>query len=261
MGLHQVVAEYSGTDTLASSNNTLTQQVDAVTTQTRLTSNANPSTYGQSVTFTATVSAGATPVTTGTVDITIDGTLVADDAPLNASGQATFATTTLTVGLHQVVAEYSGTDTLASSNNTLTQQVDAVTTQTRLTSNANPSFFAQPVTFTATVSTGGTPVTTGTVDFTVDGTLVADDVPITASGNAGFTTATLAVGSHQVVARYSGTQVLTPSSGAVTQVVVYPIPVNCGPRSGPFQFPWFGWSGGSIPNPLCLYSLAPSYGR
>ena len=60
----------------------------------------------------------------------------------------------------------------------------------------NPSTVGQPVTFTATVTSGGNPVTTGTVDFTEGATTLADGVAVNASGQATFTTSTLTEGSH-----------------------------------------------------------------
>ena len=82
-------------------------------TTTTLASNPNPSGFGQSVTFTVTVVTGTgTGNLTGTVSIadTFGGTTttIATGLALNASGVATFSTTTLAVGLHSIVATYAG---------------------------------------------------------------------------------------------------------------------------------------------------------
>jgi hypothetical protein len=65
--------------------------------------------YGQSLTFTATVSpetvGGNTP--TGTVEF-FDGTTCLGSAVLNTSGVATLTTSTLAVGQHDLVALYVG---------------------------------------------------------------------------------------------------------------------------------------------------------
>ncbi|WP_246801360.1 IPT/TIG domain-containing protein [Bradyrhizobium genosp. L] len=77
----------------------------AQTTQTTLASSQNPSSSGQSVTFTATVtSAGGTP--TGTVTFSDNGTPIGS-ATL-AAGTASFATSSLAVGSHPITASYSG---------------------------------------------------------------------------------------------------------------------------------------------------------
>ena len=78
----------------------------------------------------------------------------------------------------------------------------------------------QSVTFTATVTSGGNPVTTGTVDFTEGATTLAAGVALNGSGQATFTTSALTAGSHPITATYSGTAALATSSGAVTQVVL-----------------------------------------
>src|SRR5439155_10707464 len=71
-GPHTITAVYGASGNFAgSTSNTLTQTV-AAATSTALTSSLNPSTVGQAVTFTATVTSGAgTP--TGSATITIDG--------------------------------------------------------------------------------------------------------------------------------------------------------------------------------------------
>src|SRR5205823_6094671 len=81
-------------------------------TQTTLTSSANPSAFGQAVTFTATV----TPVVplplltpTGTVTF-MDGTTMLGTAMLSPTGTATFMTSTstpLSAGSHSITAVYS----------------------------------------------------------------------------------------------------------------------------------------------------------
>ena len=63
-------------------------------TTTTLTSVPNPSTFGQNVTFTATVAA-TTGIPTGTVQFSIDGANVGAPVALDAAGVATYSTSTL----------------------------------------------------------------------------------------------------------------------------------------------------------------------
>jgi len=80
----------------------------------------------------------------------------------------------------------------------------AVPTTTTITSSANPSEAAQAVIFTATVApTVGTGVPTGTVQFSIDGNPAGSPVALT-GGQASLTVSGLTVGSHTVVAAYSG---------------------------------------------------------
>ena len=82
-----------------------------------LTSSVNPSDFGQSVTFTATLTSSAgTP--TGDVQFKDNGTNLGAAVSLN-SGVATVTTAALTVGTHTITAEYAATATFAASSGTL----------------------------------------------------------------------------------------------------------------------------------------------
>jgi len=79
-------------------------------TRTMVSSSANSSVFGQSVALTAQVNAMATGagIPTGTVTFKDGGTTLGA-TELNASGTATFLSRSLTVGAHNVIAEYVGT--------------------------------------------------------------------------------------------------------------------------------------------------------
>ena len=90
---------------------TVTPPVVYKATTTALTSSRNPATYGQSVTYTATVRvvAPATGTPTGTVQFSINGVpAVGGVRPINASGVATFSSSTVPGGANAIVAVYSG---------------------------------------------------------------------------------------------------------------------------------------------------------
>jgi hypothetical protein len=95
-------------------------------TTTTVTSSQNPSTYGDAVTFTATVTAtSGTP--TGTVTFK-DGATTLGTATLS-SGQTTYATATLSSGTHSITAVYSGDASFAATTSTpLTQTVNQAAT-------------------------------------------------------------------------------------------------------------------------------------
>lgn len=87
-------------------------------TNVAVTSTANPSQSGQSVTFTAKVTATAgTP--TGSVQFKDNGVNLGGPITLNASGVATLTTSSLTVGTHPVSATYSGDTNFTSGTGTL----------------------------------------------------------------------------------------------------------------------------------------------
>ena len=111
-GTHQVCASYHGDATYALSTSAVIAQVVRQPTATLLSEPyATPyqtTDPGHGVTFTATVSrtnAAGTP--TGQVAFK-DGTTTIGTGTLDGSGRATFATSSLTSGLHQLTATYAG---------------------------------------------------------------------------------------------------------------------------------------------------------
>ena len=136
---------------------------------------ANPTTYGQSLTFVATVSASVgTP--TGTVTF-LDGSAVLGSGTLNAAGQATFTTTALAFGAgnHIITAAYSGNANCNNSSGTVNETVNQSSSTTSVIALANPTIYGQSLTFTATVSASvGTP--TGTVTFQDGGVILGSGI-------------------------------------------------------------------------------------
>jgi hypothetical protein len=211
-GSHSITAAYGGNTTYNSStSSTLTQTVNKANTTVTLASSANPSTYGASVTFTATVSPSAA---TGTVTFK-DGSATLGTGTLS-SGKATFSTSTLTAGSHSITAAYGGaTNYNGSTSSELTQTVNKANTTLTLASSKNPSTYGSSVTFTATVSPSAA---TGTVTFK-DGTTTLGTGTVS-SGKATFSTSTLIAASHSITAVYGGdTNYNTSTSSALTQTV------------------------------------------
>ena len=135
-----------------------------------------------------------------------------------SGGIATLPYTFTTVGIHSVIAEYEGTNTLLESFKLEEATVVGATTTTTLTAPASVAFGAA-VTFTSrTLSATGLPIPTGNVTFK-EGATVLGVAPVDAAGTATFTTSTLTSGSHAVVASYAGTQVEPSSSAPVTVLV------------------------------------------
>jgi hypothetical protein len=91
-------------------------------TSTTLTSSPNPSTFGQSVTFTATVSQQLLIKPTGTVTF-FNGVNSLGSATLSSSGTATLAISILAAGTQSITANYSGDSNFASSTSPVLSQV------------------------------------------------------------------------------------------------------------------------------------------
>ncbi len=108
----------------------VTTQVAALPTTTVVTTSGTPSTTGTSVTFTATVRAGTTPVTTGTVQFADGVNNLGGPVALDGSGVALLATSALAEGSHEIRGTYSGATGFLSSNGTVAQRVDNPTVET-----------------------------------------------------------------------------------------------------------------------------------
>jgi ribosomal protein S11 len=107
------------------------------TTTTAVTSTQNPQTTGVSVTITATVTASGNPVTTGGTVTFTDTTgstpvTLASNVAVNGSGQASFTTSTLTEGDHEITANYSGTSSDNASFGSMWQRINTATAVTQL---------------------------------------------------------------------------------------------------------------------------------
>jgi hypothetical protein len=190
--------------------------VNSTATATALSSSPNPSIYGQSVTWKATVTFSGSIAPTGTVKFTWDGYSIGT-ASLNASGVATLSKSNLNVYTYPLTAVYSGdANNLSSASPILNQVVKQATSAATLTASPNPSTQGQIVTFTATI-TSPTVTPTGPVTFTA-GTTVLGTAQLSAQ-KATLTTSTLPVGSTAVKATYAGSSDLAGSSPSVTQTV------------------------------------------
>lgn len=219
-GTHTITAVYDGDDNYSGSDAFVSQIVGSssgLSSTTTIASSANPVLAGQSVTFTATVSGAGSP--TGTVTF-LDGETILGTGTLslvNGQEQATYTTSTLGFGTHEILAVYSGDSTFASSAAAMTQQINQGSSSTTLASSANPASSGQSVTFTATVS-GANFTPTGTVLFQ-DGTTVlgtATLAVVNGQDQASFSISTLALGTHAINVIYTGDSNFS-SSGAWLQ--------------------------------------------
>jgi hypothetical protein len=161
--------------TMASSSNVLAAPFVPTTADTRLgeqlcgvisgttttvTSSLNPSVFGQSITFTATVSpappGSGTP--TGSVNF-LDGGSQIGTGTLG-SGQTTFSTSALAVGSHTITASYGGDTNFNGSSGSLTgnpQVVNSVVTATQAIASTTLTENQPATSFTPVTGSGGTP--------------------------------------------------------------------------------------------------------
>ncbi len=226
-GTHSVVASYSGdlANGYQPSIASLQQQVIAGATTTTLVGVPNPSSFGQDVTFTATVSpsSGTGPTPAGDVVFTDTTTgTVLGTRTLNPSGQATLTTNALsaTPSQHSIRADFQGSADYNASSGSFTQTVNAANTSTTVTTSDPDTRFGEPVTFTATVTS---PFVTpsGSVTF-VDSTTGRNlgTSNLSGTGQAQVVVSDLSVGSHTIAATFNANANFNGSSDTVMQSVI-----------------------------------------
>ncbi len=185
---------------------------------------------GGQVTLTATVTSNV-GVPTGTVsfvDAASPSTPLASMVPLDPTGVATFQTSSIPQGTHEIYAEYVpdfnggvvlGLQTTDSAKQTLAVGSTVVVHDTQVVL-STPSLTVDstaPVTLTATVSqVGGSATPTGSVSFSdvESGSPIPlgnGPVPLV-NGVAALTVPDFAPGQHQIVASYNGDSANNPSS-------------------------------------------------
>ncbi|HKO82054.1 MAG TPA: MopE-related protein, partial [Chitinophagaceae bacterium] len=128
-------------------------------------------------------------------------TAIPADITTDLDGNARVVTTTVDRGAYEVPAS------------------SFVATTTSITSGNNPSFTSDPglaVEFTATVTSNGNPVTTGTVAFT-HGAFALGSAPLNSSGQAILFNSFHTEGSYNITATYNATCQYSGSSGSIMQ--------------------------------------------
>jgi len=167
IGTHTITASYGGDANYASSNSGNLSQVvrDPATTLT-VGSSANPSTFGQSVTFTSKLTNVNGNFSGQTITFT-DGPTVIGTANTNGGGNASVAISTLSLGSHTITATFAGANGFSPSSNSLTQVVNKATATVTIT-NTTQTYNGSPRPVTVTTTPAGL-----TVDVTYDGSQTA----------------------------------------------------------------------------------------
>jgi YVTN family beta-propeller protein len=232
-GAHTITAQYSGDGNYAgSSSNSVAQTVNQTATSLSLTSSANPSVVGQTLTFTSALSGTTSvppgvPAPTGTVTFAVDGAVFG--SPQSLSGEsATISIASLAAGSHTVSAQYSGdSDYAASSSNVIAQTVNKNASATNLSTSATSVNLGQTITLSALVAGAGTgslppglAAPTGSVTFFDGSTPLSSAVTLPASQPARLSVSSLTAGTHSLTAQYSGDGNFAASISTPVQVTV-----------------------------------------
>lgn len=214
-GKHTIKATYSGSSQFASSTGSVKLTVQPATTAIAITNAApSPSTYGQAVMFTATVSTSA-GLATGNVTFSVGGRAIGSAVLSGGTASMTTTPTQLMGGTDSVTGGYAGdVNHAASSSVPYLQSVGPVATTTTIASSLNPAAIGQGVTLTATVSAAtGTP--SGNIQF-LDGTTNLGTVAYFGGSSqlgAAFTT----TGTHSLSANFLGNSTFLASSATYSE--------------------------------------------
>ncbi len=211
VGTHLITVTYSGDSNYAVTTAQLTQTVVSDTTQVILSASSSSSVYGQSLTFTASVTSDG-GAATGTVAF-LDGGVNLGSAQLNANQVATFTTDKLSPGNHAITAHYLGNGSANASVTTPLAVSVKQTTSLAVVSSSNPSPTLNAITFTATLTDAGVATATGPINF-FDGVTNIGSAALDASGHASLSVPQLAAGNHVITAAYNGDVADLPSNSA-----------------------------------------------
>jgi hypothetical protein len=197
----------------AGSGGSYTIAVPPTSTTTTLTSDAGSGVEaGTTVSFAADVNPNNA---TGAVEFVEGTTVLGTDNTLDANGGATFSTSSLSVGTHNVFARYvhtgSFTDSQSAPVSVVVNPVAARSTTSVLTVNPTSGNAYQNVSLSCAVTAStGSPV--GTVSF-LDGATNIGSAPVS-SGVAAITTSALGAGAHSLTCAFAGTAPYQNSTSA-----------------------------------------------
>jgi hypothetical protein len=213
---HAITAAFTSTDpNTLNSSGALSQTVQRADTQTGVTSSRNPSELGQSVTFTAQVSAVSPGAGTpgGSVQFSDNGTDFGAPQSLDGSGGASIPTTALTVGVHTIAATYTPAGgSYNGSSGSVSQTVErARTTLTYDGATSGDFHDAAVLAATLTRQFDGSPISGKSVHFTM-ASESCDGVTDAAGRASCSITPEEPAGGYTVAASFAGDAGSQPSS-------------------------------------------------
>jgi hypothetical protein len=225
---HNITAVYGGdTNYSPVTSNTLIETVNKATQTVIISSNDYPTAhYGDTITFTGSVLySGSEATPTGTIAFYVGAIIIGSPVSMSG-GSASISVPTSGVGTFNVTAEYSGDPNYTPANSSpLSQTVIASTPPISLSSNEQPSFYGDTITFTAIASPVGVgEVPPGNIIFkdplaisgpiTLSGGSASFSIGILNSSPGGVTYGITAAYTDSVDANYSNA-----TSGVLSQTV------------------------------------------
>lgn len=275
IGNNTITAQFPGDSNFAATGPSNSVVIDVVIPTSAALSTSNASVQvGTPVTLTAqfTPSQSFSQPMTGTV-VFLGASENIATVNIENNGQAQLTSASLPTGVsYQISATYSGDTNYGSSTAFVTQTVNAIGTSTSIATSSGSVQKGSSVTFTGTLTPAQafSPAPTGSISFTSDGSYLGQ---VSLSNNqAQLTTNILSVGTHSIVASYSGDSSYAAStSNPITENVTAPPTFTISANPNPMVVTTPGASGsstltftsmnsyaGSIPLSASLFSGLPS---
>ena len=228
---------YPGNTSFNSGSGSFTYTVYQDPTTTALSTPVNPATYGQTIRYTASVSANAPGAGTPTGSVTFyDGTTALGTMALTGTSTDTaiLAVNTLSAGSHNITAKYLGNvDFQTSTSSPPIVQVVQIASSVAVTAAPATAVYGQAINVTATVSAQspgvGHPADGETLTF-YDGAAIPADIIGTASLDPSHTTPGVAIlnlpnglpassSSQTIIASYPGDSIFLANTGTTSETV------------------------------------------
>lgn len=173
-----------------------------VDTTTTVAQSSTPTTFGEQVTFAATVASGSGP---GTGAVTfLDGSVTLGTAPLQ-NGVATLSTSMLAAVTHSISVVYTGNDAFGPSTSaSITHQVQRGNATVTLAASKSSTTYGESITFTVLLTpiAPSSSAPTGNVTISSDGNALATVALV--NGTATYATVILGAGVRAMTAVYAG---------------------------------------------------------
>lgn len=216
---HLISVIYLGNDRFSTSTDHMNYTVFPSNTSIMLTSNSNPSSLLQPLTFKVSVkqSPPSLKIPPGKVEFQIFGQKIGE-VSLDEDGQALFSTSKLGVGNHRIQAIYRGDNNFNYSETYLNQQIEKVDASIQLESNPNPSFFAQEIVVTAKVISL-IQYPKGNFQFGIDNAKFGSPILLDKDGMGSITINHLNTGIHEIQVYYTGDEQLFSTTAVIHQQV------------------------------------------
>jgi len=221
-GSQLISALYSGNlDYNSSSSPLFNVNVLMNSTFTTLAATPNPAIAAQPITLTTHVTSSTVkqPTPSGTVELMDNG------GPIGSAqlvkGTASITLSSLAVGTHSITSSYQGDTGFNPSNSSaLSVVIRKAPSTTTLSASPNPAVVKTSVTLKAVVKGARQP--TGSVIFYDGSKPLTAALAVDFAGAASFSTSALAVGTHSIVADYSGDPNLNASASTALIVKINP---------------------------------------